>query len=143
MFMGTYYNSIDEKNRMIVPSKHRDQLGGKCILAKGIDQCLNIYTMEDWQKQVEKLMTLPQSNSKVRRYIRDFAGNAVECSFDKQGRINIPNELKAYAGIDKDLVTIGAITKVEIWSKEVWEAPNNVGPMSTEELENALAEYGF
>lgn len=143
MFMGTTYNSIDEKNRMIVPSKLRNELGTRCVLTCGLDKCLYIYTMKDWEKQKEKIAQLPESNPKVRAFIRYFFANACECEFDKQGRVTIPQELKAYACIEKDLVTMGAMSKIEVWAKEVWDNPNNQDKMGTEDFANALAEYDF
>ncbi|MBR1989126.1 MAG: division/cell wall cluster transcriptional repressor MraZ [Firmicutes bacterium] len=143
MFMGTSNNSIDEKNRMIVPAKLRAELGARCILTKGLDQCLYIYTTEDWDKQMEKIARLPESDPKVRAFIRHFCANACECEFDKQGRIIIPQELKTYAGIEKDLVTMGAMTKIEIWSREVWNAPDNDSKMERADFAQALTEYNF
>ena len=143
MFMGTTYNSIDEKNRMIVPSKLRTGLGARCILTKGLDRCLYIYTTDDWEKQMNKIAELPESDPKVRAFIRHFCANAVECEFDKQGRIIIPLELKSYASIERELVTMGAMSKIEVWSKEVWDAPENENKMETEDFAKALAEYRF
>ncbi len=143
MFMGTSYNSIDDKNRMIVPSKLRTGLGARCILTKGLDRCLYIYTSEDWDKQMEKIAGLPESDPKVRAFIRHFCANAAECEFDKQGRIIIPQELKVYAGIEKELVTMGAMSKIEVWSREVWDAPENESKMENEDFARALAEYNF
>ena len=111
MFMGTTYNSIDEKNRMIVPSKLRAGLGSRCVLTKGLDRCLYIYTMEDWEKQMQKIAQLPESDPKVRAFIRHFCANAAECEFDKQGRIGIPQELKAYAGIEKDSGAVNLLSE--------------------------------
>ena len=68
MFVGTYYNSIDAKNRMIVPSKHRDNLGGRCVLTRGLDRCLYIYTLSDWQAQMDKIEKLPESDPKMRSF---------------------------------------------------------------------------
>lgn len=143
MFMGTYYNSIDAKNRLIVPSKHRDQLGGRCVLTRGLDTCLYIYSMEDWEKQMEKIAALPESDPKIRAFIRHFCANAAELEFDKQGRIVIPGELKEYARIGKDLVTMGAMKKIEVWSKEIWEAPDNENKMDAEEFADSLTQYNF
>ncbi len=143
MFMGTTHNSIDDKNRVIVPAKLRAELGARCILTKGLDVCLNIYTMADWERQMEKIARLPESDPKVRAFIRHFCGNAAECELDKQGRIVIPQELKEYAGIDKDLVTIGAMTKIELWARDTWSAPDNDGRMDTKEFSAALKEYNF
>jgi MraZ protein len=143
MFMGTYYNSIDAKNRMIVPSKHRDGLGGRCVLTKGLDACLYIYTMSDWEEQQKKIAELPESDPEIRAFIRSFFGDATECEFDKQGRIVIPAPLIDYAKIKKNLVTVGAMKKIEIWSKELWEAPDKEITLSTEELAGALEKYNF
>ena len=143
MFMGTYYNSIDAKNRVIVPSKHRDNLGGRCVLTKGLDTCLYIYTMDDWEKQMAKIAELPESDPEIRAFIRSFFGSATECEFDKQGRIVIPATLIDYAQIKKELVTVGAMKKIEIWSKELWEAPDKEIKLSTEELAGALEKYNF
>ena len=143
MFMGTTYNSIDDKNRMIVPSRFRNELGKSCVLTKGLDRCLYIYTMEDWQKQMEKIDKLPESDPNVRKFIRHYLGNAAECEFDKQGRIVIPQELKSYAGVEKELVTVGARSKIEVWSRAVWE---NLLNDSTEDPTNpgdALQAYNF
>lgn len=143
MFMGTYYNSIDAKNRIIVPLKYREQLGGRCILTKGLDRCLYIYSMADWEKQMEKIEALPESDPKIRAFIRHFCANASECGFDKQGRTVIPAELIEYAGIKRDLVTMGAMKKIEVWSKEIWDEPDNENKMDSKEFAAALARYSF
>ena len=92
---------------------------------------------------MDKIAKLPESDPKVRAFIRHFCANAAECEFDKQGRIMIPQELKAYAGIEKELVTMGAMTKIEIWSKEFWEAPDNDNKMDPVDFSKALEEYNF
>lgn len=143
MFMGKYNNSIDAKNRMIVPSKHRDQLGGRCILTKGMDTCLYIYPVAEWEKQMEKISQLPETDENVRKYIREAFSNAEECDIDKQGRILIPAELKKQVFIDKDLVTVGAMRKIEIWSKEVWENPDEYKTEVDNSYISALTKYNF
>ena len=143
MFMGTTYNSIDEKNRMIVPAKLRAELGSRCILTKGLDECLYIYTVADWEDLKSKISELKQGQKKVRTLIRHLFANAQECEFDKQGRIVISQELKSYAKIEKELVTMGAMSKIEIWSKEVWDAPDNDNKMDMEELAEALEDLDF
>ena len=143
MFMGTTNNSIDEKNRVIVPSKLRAELGARCVLTKGLDCCLYIYTMAVWEKQMEKIMKLPEADPRVRAFIRHSCSNAVECELDKQGRIVIPQELKDYAKIEKELVTMGAMSKIEIWSRSVWDAPDNDCKMDTVDFSKALMEYNF
>ena len=118
MFMGTTHNSIDEKNRVIVPARLRAELGNRCVLTKGLDACLNIYTMADWDRQMEKITRLPESDPKVRAFIRHFCGNAAECELDKQGRIVIPKDLIQYADIEREIVIVGCYNYAEIWAEE-------------------------
>lgn len=143
MFMGKYNNSIDAKNRMIVPSKHRDQLGGRCILTKGMDTCLYIYPVSEWEKQMEKISVLPETDENVRKYIREAFSNAEECEIDKQGRILIPAELKNKVFIDKELVTVGAMRRIEIWSKEVWDNPEAYKQDAENDYISKLTKYNF
>lgn len=143
MFLGTYRNSIDTKNRMIVPSRFRDQLGGRCMLTKGFDECLYIYTMDDFEAMAEKLAALPQSDAGFREFIRDFFGNSTICDLDSQGRILIPQNLREYANITKDLVTTGAMNKIEIWSVETKEEFDMSAKMKDSSFTDRLAEYGI
>lgn len=141
MFTGTYQNSIDSKNRMIIPAKYRDQLGGKCMLTRGFDRCLYIYSMEDWDVLVEKIKKLKQSDRDVRKFIREFFSNTEECHLDSQGRILIPQHLRDYAGISKELLTKGAMDKIEIWSADVLESPDGENMMDNEEFIAKLDMY--
>jgi MraZ protein len=141
MFTGTYQNSIDSKNRMIIPSRYRDQLGGHCMLTRGFDRCLYIYSMEDYETLVNKIRKLPQSDRDVRKFIREFFSNTEECHLDSQGRILIPQHLRDYAGISKNLVTKGAMDKIEIWSTEVLSDPEGENMMDNEEFVRKLDMY--
>ena len=141
MFTGTYQNSIDSKNRMIIPSRYRDQLGGHCMLTRGFDKCLYIYSMDDYEVLVNKIRKLPQSDRDVRKFIREFFSNTEECHLDSQGRILIPQHLRDYAGINKNLVTKGALDKIEIWSTEVLSDPEGENMMDNEEFVKKLDMY--
>ena len=141
MFTGTYQNSIDSKNRMIIPSRYRDQLGGHCMLTRGFDRCLYIYSLEDYDVLVTKIRKLPQSDRDVRKFIREFFSNTEECHLDSQGRILIPQHLRDYAGITKNLVTKGALDKIEIWSTEVLSDPEGENMMDNEEFVRKLDMY--
>ena len=147
MFVGKYYNSIDSKSRVIVPAKFRLELGGRCIVAKALDKCLTVYPFEQWEKFVnEKLELLPDSNPQARRLKRHFLSSAAEWDVDKQGRMKIPQDLAEYAGIDKDLVTIGSNRTIEIWSKENWheELDEDTGElMNASEIAEGMEQYGF
>ena len=124
MFIGEYQHSLDSKNRIVVPSKLREGLGEKFIISKGLDGCLYAYPIDEWQEFEEKLKNLPLTNRDARAFVRFFVAGATEVETDKQGRGLIPANLREYAGIEKEIVTIGALNKVEIWSKEKWESYN-------------------
>ena len=146
MFVGKYNNSIDSTFRLIVPARFREELRGKCIIAKALDKCLTIYTIEEWKKFVDKLDELPTSNPASRRVKRHFFSSAAECDIDKQGRLTIPQELREYAGITKDLITVGSNRVIEVWSRENWEAeldPETGELMDASEAAEGLGIYGF
>lgn len=118
MFMGEYHHSIDEKNRLIMPSKFRYDLGETFIVTRGIDSCLFVYREEDWKKLTSKLNELSFTKKDVRSFQRFFLSAATLSEFDKQGRINITSPLADYAGLTKECVVIGVNDRIEIWSKE-------------------------
>ncbi len=125
MFIGEYQHSLDSKNRMIVPAKLREGLGDKFVITKGLDGCLYAYPMNEWKALEEKLKTLPLTNKDARTFVRFFFSGATEVEPDKQGRGLIPQNLKEYASIEKEIVSIGTLTRVEIWSKEKWDEYND------------------
>lgn len=141
--MGEYQNSLDVKGRIIVPAKFRDELGYKCVLTKGLDSCLYIYPMDEWMKFQEKLAKLPLSDSKARAFVRYFYASAVEAEVDKQGRLTIPQSLRSYAKIEKELVTIGVLDKVEIWSKQAYENAENGEKLEPSEFAQQMEAYGI
>jgi len=143
MFIGEYQNSIDPKGRIIVPSKFRDELGYKFILTKGLDNCLYIYPMDEWNKFQDKLTDLPVTNKDARAFVRFFFSSAVECETDKQGRLTIPQNLREHARIDKDLVTIGVLSKIEIWSKREWDNYSESTNLGSDEIAEKMAEFGI
>ncbi|SDM04133.1 division/cell wall cluster transcriptional repressor MraZ [Bacillus sp. OK048] len=121
MFMGEYHHSIDNKGRMIVPSKFRDDLGEMFIITRGLDQCLFGYPLSEWALIEEKLKGLPLTKKDARAFTRFFFSGATESELDKQGRINIPAPLLQYAKLEKECVVLGVSNRVEIWSKQIWE----------------------
>lgn len=142
MFIGEYQNSIDAKGRIIIPAKFRDGLGYQFILTKGLDDCLFIYPMSEWDKFEQKLAELPLSSKEARSFVRYFFASAVECEADKQGRLTIPSHLREYAKINKELVTIGVMNRVEIWSKESWKG-DGINEMNQNELALKMEEFGI
>ena len=121
MLMGEFHHNIDDKGRLIIPSKFRYELGEKFVVTRGLENCLFVYSLDEWSKIVHKLKTLPFTNKDARNFTRFFLSGAVECEFDRQGRINITSPLVSYADITKECVIIGANDRLEIWSKESWE----------------------
>lgn len=124
MFIGEYRHSLDDKSRVIVPAKYREELGTSFILTKGLDGCLFIYTSSEWTQFEQKLRALPLTNVNARKFVRFFLAGAMECTMDKQGRILIPNNLVIYAEIEKDIIFIGMSNRIEVWSSKKWEEYN-------------------
>ena len=144
MLVGKYQNSIDAKSRMIIPAKFREELGAKCIVSMALDNCLEIHPMEEWEAFVnEKLKVLSSFDPKARQLARYFSSSAVECEIDKQGRLTIPQELREYAGIEKELVTVGAFEKIEVWSKEAWTKYEQERSMSASAIAECMVNYGL
>ena len=118
MFMGEFHHNIDEKGRLIIPSKFRNDLGKKFIVTRGIEKCLFIYSLDEWNNIVSKLKELPFTRKDARTFMRMFLSGATECELDNNGRINIPTPLTNYASLEKECVVIGVNERLEIWSEE-------------------------
>ena len=121
MFLGEYQHSLDAKGRIILPSKFRALLAGGCVLTRGQDKCLAIYPREEWEAVSARLRESSQSSRKVRDFLRIWYASAVEGEPDKQGRINIPEHLREYAGLQRDVMVNGRGELVEIWSRDRWD----------------------
>jgi len=121
MFMGEYHHNIDEKGRLIMPSKFRDALGDSFIVTRGMDSCLFVYPKESWDNLTNELNTLSFTKKDVRAFQRFFLSGATMCEFDKQGRINITTPLASYASLSKECVIIGVNDRIEIWAKEKFD----------------------
>ena len=142
MFIGEYKHSIDNKNRVTIPSKYREGLGEVFMLTKGLDDCLSIYPYSEWTIFEQKLKSLPLTNQSARRFTRFFLSGAVECNIDKQGRVLLTPSLKSYAAIDKDVYFIGMGDRIEIWSKAQWDQYNE-DDLDPNELAEQMAELGI
>ncbi|MDW8799632.1 division/cell wall cluster transcriptional repressor MraZ [Clostridium sp. A1-XYC3] len=142
MFIGEYEHALDSKNRMIVPSKFREELGSKFILTKGLDGCLYAYPLSEWSILEEKLKRLPLTNKNARAFARFFFSGANEMELDKQSRALIPQSLLEYGKIKKEIVSIGVSNRVEIWSKESWEEYNNSN-IDYDDIAEQMSELGI
>ena len=141
MFMGEYNNTIDAKGRLIIPAKFREVLGDEFVVTKGMDGCLFVFDNSEWQVFAEKLRSLPMIDKEVRQFTRFFLAGAASVEVDKQGRILLPAHLREFAGLEKDVVLVGVGSRVEIWSKDKWEAMNSDADM--DEITGAMEGLGL
>lgn len=139
MLIGEYHHSIDEKGRIIIPSKFRDDLGDEFVITRGLEECLFVYPKTKWDEIVSRLNSIPFTKKDARSFMRFFLSGASAISFDRQGRINIPTVLTSYAGLQKDCVIIGVGDRLEVWSLEKW---NNFYTTNKEDFSN-IAENLF
>lgn len=142
MFMGEYHHSIDEKGRIIIPAKLREELGEEFIVTKGLDGCLFVYSKDEWNNIAKKYKDLPNTKD-ARNYLRFFLSGAVISVFDKQGRINIPQPLISYADLNKECIIIGVNERLEIWSKNRWEEFLNTNESTISDIADKLFAPNF
>ena len=121
MFMGEYHHNIDEKGRLIMPSKFRDDLGENFVVTRGIDSCLYVYKESTWQEFTSKINALPFTKKDVRSFQRFLLSGAAVSTLDKQGRLSISSPLLTYANIEKECAIIGVNDHIEIWDKNSFD----------------------
>ena len=131
MFMGRYNHTIDPKGRLSIPSKYREILGDDFVVSKGMDDCLYVYANEDWKVFEGKLASLPLMSEEARQFARFFLSGAQPVTVDKQGRILMPQDLRDFAGLEKDVVLAGTGGRIEIWSLEKWDEINSQADINT------------
>ncbi|MFA7208855.1 MAG: division/cell wall cluster transcriptional repressor MraZ [Parcubacteria group bacterium] len=142
MFIGEYSHSVDEKKRLAVPSKFRAELKNKVVVTRGLDKCLFIYTMKAWEELAGKLGNLPVGEAGTRSFTRLMLAGAVDVDVDKQGRILIPDYLKNYAGLDKNVVIAGLYNRLEIWDEKKWNEYKTKAEKDSDEIAEQLGKLG-
>ncbi len=143
MLLGEYRHNVDVKGRVSVPSKFRDDLGQSFVVTKGLDNCLFMYSKAEWETFEEKLKQLPLTNADARTFIRFFFAGATEVEVDKQGRINIPQVLRDYDGIKKDVVIAGVATRAEIWDSEAWDKYTSSEALNVSNIASQMSNLGI
>lgn len=143
MLLGEYEHSIDTKGRMAMPAKLREGLGAKFIITKGLDGCLFVYSMDEWQRVEQKLASLPMSRKTARDFTRFLFGGACEAECDKQGRVLLPANLRRYAALERDAVIVGVGSRAEIWDAAKWQQYNEESAEDVNELAEQLADLGI
>lgn len=141
MFMGEFKHQLDTKGRMIVPSKFREELNEQFIITRGLDNCLFGYTLDEWSKIEEKMKSLPLTKKDARKFMRLFFSGATAVELDKQGRINIPQNLRDYAGLTKECTVIGVSGRIEIWDTAVWDAFYSESEENFEDIAEDLIDF--
>ena len=122
MFLGTHTPRLDEKGRLFLPAKYREELAGRLVITKGQERCLYVFPEAEFGRITEALRNAPVTSKGVRDYSRVFFASASDEVPDKQGRITVPPGLREYAGLSRDCVVIGANTRLEIWDAQAWDA---------------------
>ena len=143
MLIGSNIHSLDDKGRLFIPAKFREELGGQLVLARGIGKCIFLYGESDWESFSQKLKALPMTNQQAQMFMRTLYASAIERGPDKQGRVLLSAELIAHARIDKEAVIIGMGNRVEIWGKETWETYSGSSDDEYESALQALCEFGI
>lgn len=142
MLLGEYIHNVDSKGRVSIPSKFKEDLKESFIITKGIDNCLFIYSKDQWNIFEDKLKQLPLTSVNARAFTRLFFSGATEVVIDKTGRVNIPQSLLNYANITKEVAIIGIATRVEIWDKDKWYSYNNSN-QNLDEIASCMSELGI
>ena len=143
MFIGEYIHTIDEKRRLAIPSKFRKDLGKKAVVTRGLENCLVLYPMDEWEKLARKLSSLPTSKKEARSFTRLMLAGAMDVSLDGLGRILIPDYLKKYAALKKNISIIGLANRIEIWNKKTWETYKSKAETKVETIAEKLEELGI
>ncbi len=143
MLIGQYEHTIDSKKRLALPAKFRGELGDKVIITRGVDGCLFVYTQENWAKESEKWSSLTISQTEARSFARMMLAGAMEVVLDKLGRILIPDYLKEYAGLKKEVVICGLSTRLEIWDSQKWEKYKIEAEKGVDEIVSKLGPLGI
>ncbi|MBI2055944.1 MAG: division/cell wall cluster transcriptional repressor MraZ [Candidatus Sungbacteria bacterium] len=143
MLIGEYQHTLDTKKRLAIPAKLRKEIGERMILTRGLNSCLFIYPMQQWEKLTEKLSQLPVGQGDTRSFLRLLFSGAVEVELDQLGRILVPDYLKAYAGLGTRVVVAGVFDRLEVWDEEKWNNYKQEVEKNTDMIAEKLGELGL
>lgn len=143
MFLGEYHHNLDNKGRVAVPAKFRDKLSPGAIITRGLDNCLFVFAGQEWEQLAAKLVSLPLSQANSRAFARLMLAGAMDVSVDGQGRILVPDYLRKYAALKKEVVIAGLYSRMEIWDADAWEKYKQKTENSADEVAEKLGELGI
>lgn len=141
MLTGEFQHTLDDKGRMAVPSRLREGLGERFVITRGLDRCLFAYPLAEWFRIEGQLKALPFTRADARAFTRLFFSGAMEVELDRQGRVLIPQKLREYSFIEKEIVIIGVSNRVEVWSEAVWKEYSGKAYQDYEEIAEKLVEF--
>lgn len=141
MFIGEYKHNLDVKGRIIIPAKFRENFGSSMIVTRGLDGCLTLYSLEQWQTILAQLKKLPTTKRESRMYMHMITAKAAEVSLDNQGRILLPQSLVEAATLEKECVVIGVVDHVEIWDQNLWQSYYDKASDSFEDIAESLTDF--
>lgn len=142
MFIGEYAHTIDDKGRLQVPVKFREELMRGAVVTRGLDNCLFLYTFEEWEKLAAKLAELPISQAKTRAFARLMLAGAMDVEMDKQGRIILPEYLRKFAGMNKKVVVAGLYSRLELWDQAAWDKYKTTTEKDSNDIAETMSELG-
>ena len=143
MLLGEHRHNLDSKGRIAIPAKFKDKLATGAIVTRGLDNCLFIFASKEWEALAAKLTALPLAQANSRAFVRLMLAGAVDASLDNQGRILIPDYLRRYAELKKQVVIAGLMNRVEVWDQEKWEAYKKKTESASDEIAEKLGELGI
>ncbi len=143
MFIGEYSHNLDAKGRMAMPAKFRAKLTGGAIITRGLDRCLFVFSGQEWETLAQKLIALPLAQANSRAFVRLMLAGATDVNLDKQGRILIPDYLREYAGLKKQVIVAGLYNRIEIWDGESWKQYKMKTESASDEIAEKLGELGI
>jgi MraZ protein len=143
VFLGEYSHSLDEKGRVVMPSKFRMGLDDGCVVTKGQERCIYVFPMDRWEEESSKVLKLPRTDRRARNFSRSFFASASDQALDRQGRVQIPESLRRYAGLEKDLTVVGVADRIEVWAADTWRTVAEEADVYYSEIEEALSEDGI
>ena len=143
MFLGEYNHSLDEKGRVVMPSKFRQRLERGCVVTKGQERCLFVFPTDQFDEEASKVLSLPRTDGRARKFSRSFFASATDQVPDKQGRVQVPEALRTYAGLEKEVVVVGIADHIEIWAAAAWHQASAEADESYAEIEDVLSGDGI
>lgn len=143
MLLGEYKHNLDTKGRMAIPAKFRAHLNAGAIITRGLDRSLFVFDIKAWEELVQKLIALPITQANSRAFVRLMLAGAADVAFDAQGRILVPDYLRSYAGLKKEVVVAGLYNRVEIWDAESWKIYKTKTESASDEIAEKLGQLGI